>query len=113
MQEEEEIVGKVLRRWISFGDLFVLVSAILAIGVMWGSLSKDLDAVRDDVALLMQQQRSMTPQAATEIASIRQKDMAQDEQLRELKEELRSSRREILDGLARLESQLDEHSGKR
>jgi len=100
-----------IQRWFSFGDVISLVAMLVALGVTYGSLSKDLETLRADVATLKAQR--ITPGAETALAGIQQRDMSQDQQLASLRDEMREQRREILDGINRIDIKLEEHMDRR
>jgi hypothetical protein len=104
----------ILRRWFSVGDLLSAVATLVALGAVWGSLSKDVANLQDEVSDLKTMSRGMTPGAAEALATIKAKDSAQDQQLVELRYELRESRAEILGEVRALRDELINHdrSGK-
>ena len=101
----------ILQRWFSVGDIVTLVAMLLALGVTYGSLSRDVEALKSGVA----EMRAMriTPGAETALATMRARDESQDEQLIAMRQEMREQRREILEGLRAIEAQLDSHMGQR
>lgn len=101
----------ILQKWFSMGDIISLVAMLVALGVTFGSLSKDIETVKGDVASLKAQR--ITPGAETALATIRARDESQDEQLRALRDEMRDQRREILDGINKLDVKLEEHMDRR
>ena len=105
--DQEENATHFLQRWFSIGDLLSMMATLVALGVVYGAISKDVETLREDVGELKQQR--ITPGAAIEIATMRAIDANQDRQIIELRDELRSSRREILDSLARVEGRLEAH----
>lgn len=109
MQEDTDDTH-ILRRWFSIGDLLSAVVTLVALGMVWGSLSSEVRMLQRDVNEL--KGRDITPGARTEIATIKARDDAQDRELFALREELRASRREITESLLRLEAKLDRHDGK-
>ena len=94
-----------LQRWFSIGDVISLIAMLLALGVTFGALSKDMEVVKQNVSELRAQR--ITPGAETALATITARDDAQDDQIRAIKEELRYQRGEILSALARLEARMD------
>lgn len=95
------------RNWISAGDLLTATGLLVAMSIGWGSISKDVETLRDDIADLKAQRISAG--AAEAIAGINQRDQAQDRELAELKAELREQRREIMEALNRVETELKAH----
>ena len=106
-EHEEAPQQHFIQRWFSFGDVISLVAMLVALGVTYGSLSKDLETLRADVATLKAQR--ITPGAETALAGIQQRDQSQDAQLQSLREEMRDQRREILEGINRLDLKLEQH----
>ena len=101
--------GNVLRKWISVGDILVLVSALLATGLMTGELKNEVRQLRDDVSEIKAIQQGPTPGAAQLLAGIQAKDAAQDSEIAQLRQELKESRREILDAVNTLGTDLRRH----
>lgn len=93
-----------IQRWFSIGDVITLVVMLLALGVSFGSLSKDVDALKADVYSLKTMR--MTAGAEVAISTIRVKDDTQDEQIRALREELRYQRAEILNAIGKIDAKL-------
>lgn len=93
-----------IQRWFSIGDVITLVVMLLALGVSFGSLSKDVDALKQDVYALKTQR--MTAGAEVAISTIRVKDEAQDQQISALRDELRYQRAEILNAIGKIDSKL-------
>jgi len=110
MQDENDDTH-ILRRWFSIGDLLSAVVTLIALGIVWGSLSSEVRMLQRDVNEL--KGRDITPGARTEIATMRAKDDAQDRELGAIREEMRESRREITEALLRLEVKLDRHDDVR
>jgi hypothetical protein len=102
MQDENDDTH-ILRRWFSIGDLLSAVVTLIALGMVWGSLSSEVRVLDRDI----------TPGARTEIATMRAKDDAHDRELGAIREEMRESRREITEALLRLEVKLDRHDDVR
>jgi hypothetical protein len=101
----------ILQRWFSVGDIVSLVAMLLALGITYGSLSRDVESLKSDVAELRAMR--ITPGAETALASMRARDESQDQQLIALRQEMREQRREILDGIRAIEAQLDAHMSQR
>ena len=95
------------RNWISAGDILTAAMLLAAMAAGWGSISKDVTVLRDDIADLKSQR--MTAGAAEAIAAMTQKDLSQDRDIAEFREELRTQRREIMDSLLRLEAEIKSH----
>ena len=108
MDEED---GHVLRRWISVGDILVLFFSALGLAVSYGKLSSDLESVTREVRDL--QTRDITPGARSALSAIAARDEAQDEQISDIRLELRDQRREMIERLARIESALADHDRAR
>lgn len=102
MHEEER---HWLQRWFSMGDAISMIVTLVALGVAFGSLSKDVEVLREDLVAIKRQ--AITPGAQAELAAVHQRNASQDQQLAELREEMRDQRREILAALDRLEDKLD------
>ena len=100
-----------LQRWFSVGDVVSLAAMLVALGITYGSLSRDVDALKAEVTGLRNQR--ITPGAETALATIRARDEAQDDQIRALRDEMREQRREILDGINRIDVKLEEHMDRR
>jgi hypothetical protein len=109
MSNEEEADVHILRRWFSVGDLLSAVATLVAIGAVWGNLSKDVQTLQADVSELKTLSRGVTPGAAEALASVNAKDVSQDQQLAELRYELRESRAEILGEVRALRDELINH----
>jgi hypothetical protein len=103
----EEQERHFLQRWFSIGDAISLVAMLVALGMTFGSLSKDVDSIKMNVAELRAQR--ITPGAEIAMATIRAKDDAQDKQLDALRQEMMMQRREILDGINAIDAKLDAH----
>lgn len=97
----------ILQKWFSVGDIVSLVAMLLALGVTYGSLSRDVDSLKDTVSELKAVR--ITPGAETQLATMRARDESQDQQLIALRQEMRDQRKEILDALRAIEAQLDSH----
>ena len=108
----DEQDGHVLRKWISVGDIIVLATALIAIGVNNGSISTKVNALGTQVAELRAIQSGPTPGAAQALAAIQEKDRAQDQAILELRAEIRDSRREIIDMLNDIDVKMDRHLDK-
>jgi hypothetical protein len=100
MNEEQHFIQK----WFSIGDVITLVVMLIALGVSFGSLSKDVDSLKDDVYALKNMR--MTAGAEVAISTIRVKDENQDEQIAALRDELRYQRAEILNAIGKLDAKL-------
>ena len=102
--EDEE---KVLKRWFSVGDLLTVLAMVVALSVSHGRLSTQVEALSramDDM-----RKQDITSGARTGIAELAAHDNAQDRQIEQLWQELRSQRAEITASLNRLEAKLDTH----
>ena len=96
-----------IQRWFSIGDAISLAAMLVALGVTYGSLSKDVDSIKQDVAELRAQR--ITPGAEIALAQVQSRDANQDQQLSELRNEMQEQRREILSGIKAIEAKLDSH----
>lgn len=100
----------IVQKWISLGDVVVLCASILGLAVSYGKLSADLAAVAREVQEI--QARDITPGARAALGAMTARDEAQDEQIADIRIEMRETRREIMQSLDRLEQKLDGHAGK-
>ena len=107
MSDEGETDGHFLRRWFSVGDIISLIAMLVALGVTYGSLSKDIEVMKQDVAELKGQR--ITAGAEVALAQIQARDSNQDQQLNALRAEMQAQRGEILDGINKIEAKLDAH----
>ncbi len=105
--EQQEPDGHVLRRWFSVGDLAGMIGTLIGLGVVWGNLSAELRVLQRDVTEL--QARDITPGARTQLAAIQATDTAMQQQINDIRQEMREQRREIIDSLTRVEAKLDQH----
>ena len=117
-ESDEGSNGHLLRRWVSLGDVISLALSIAAIGVTYGQLSADLRHTNETVDAAMQavrelQNRDITPGARTQLAAIMATDQSLQQQVTDIREEMREERREIMEAIARVESKLDQHSERR
>ena len=115
---EKEGDGHLLRRWVSLGDVISLALSIAAIGVTYGQLSADLRHTNETVDAAMSavrelQSRDITPGARTQLAAIMATDHALQQQVTDIREEMREERREIMEAIARVETKLDDHAERR
>ena len=90
-----------LAKWISVGDILVLLFSVIGLAVSYGKLSADLAAVTREVRDL--QSRDITPGARAEVSVLRAQDSALVQQITDIRLELREQRREMIDRLARIE----------
>lgn len=97
----------IIQKWFSVGDIVSLIAMLLALGVTYGALSRDVDALQEDVAELKTVR--ITPGAETALATMRARDESQDQQLIALRQEMREQRKEIMDALRAIETQLESH----
>lgn len=107
MNNEEE--PHLMQKWFSIGDLISAAVMLVGLGAVWGNLSKDVQGLQREVSDLKTMTRGMTPGAAEALATIRAKDASQDQQLMELRQELRESRAEILSEVRMIRTELNEH----
>ena len=105
--EKEETDGHVLRRWFSIGDVLSAIVMVTALAASYGNLSARLEVVQRDMTEM--KTRDITPGARAELSRMTAHDAAQDQQIAELRVEMRDQRREILESLARLEAKLENH----
>ena len=98
-------------RWVSIETVVSVLTMLIGLGTVYGSLSARLAALSEDVAEL--RARDITPGARMEIASIQATDRAIQQQVVDLREEMRAQRVEIRDTMQRIESKLDEHDDPR
>lgn len=102
----------ILRKWISVGDIIVLATALIAVGINNGQTKAELRALTNQVSDLRAIQTGPTPGAAQALAAIQEKDRAQDQAILELRIEVRDSRREILEAVKDVKASLDKHMDK-
>lgn len=103
----------VLKRWFSVGDILTVATVLVGVGISHGSLSARQDAIREDqrvtrAAIEELQRRDITPGAREQAAILRQTDQALQQQITDLRIEMREQRSEILEALARVEAKLDD-----
>lgn len=104
---EEPAVEHLLRRWVSVGDVIVMVTSLLVLGVMWGSISRDVDRLSDEVQLLRESQREITPGAENRIIALESRAAARDRELMTMREDSAQFRAEVRQSLQRIEDKLD------
>ena len=104
MDEQEK---HFIQKWFSIGDAISLAAMLIALGVTYGSLSKDVESIKMDVAELKAQR--ITPGAEVALAQMQARDNSQDQQLAALRQEMREQRSEILAGINRIDMQLEQH----
>ena len=105
----EEPDGHVLKRWFSIGDAISAAVTLVGLGIVWGSLSKDVQQLRIEMNDVKTVARGMTPGAAEALAAIRVKDAGHDQEISELRTELRESRRELLNDMRGMRDDLSKH----
>ena len=115
---EPESDGHFLRKWVSLGDVISLALSIAAIGVTYGQLSSDLRHTNETVEQAMAavrelEQRDITPGARSQLAAIVATDQALQQQVTDIRNEMRDQRREVVEAIGRVEEKLDAHSGRR
>ena len=113
-QEETETDGHFLRRWVSLGDVISLALSLTALGVTYGQLSTDVRHTNEAVESLTMtvreiQDRDITPGARAQLAAIQSTDAALQQQVNDLREELRMSRAELLSEVRLISEKLDRH----
>lgn len=110
-EAQQEPDGHILRRWVSMGDVLVMLTSLSVFAFGYGQLSRDVASLTRAMQEL--QGRDITPGARASIeritASVTAQEAAQNAQISELRIEMREQRREIMESLARLEAQLDNH----
>jgi hypothetical protein len=94
-------------RWFSLGDVMSVGVMLVALGVTYGALNKDVASLSSDVSDLKQQR--ITPGAEIGLAQLQAKDASQDEQIRFLRQEMFEQRREILDGIKSINDKFESH----
>lgn len=109
--QEETTDGHLLRRWVSFGDVLVLLTTLAVFSFGYGRLSRDVEALSNSMAEL--QARDITPGARSQLAAIVATDTAMQQQITDIRGELRDQRREVVEAIARVEAKLDAHSERR
>lgn len=112
--EEQETDGHFLRRWVSLGDVISLTLSLVALGVTYGQLSTDVRHTNETVeslavAVRALQERDITPGARALLASSAATDHALQQQINDLREELRTSRAELLTEIRLVGEKLDRH----
>ena len=108
MEHEKEFHdGQRVLRWVSIETVISVLVMLVGLGTVYGSLSTRLASLSDDVAEL--KGRDITPGARMEIASIHATDRAIQQQVDDLRDEMRAERKEIREALQRVEQKLDEH----
>jgi cell division protein FtsB len=98
-----------IRRFVSMGDIIGLFLSLLVFVYGYGSLSKDVEQIRNDVNAW--NARNITPGAQMEIAQLKAMEAAQNQQILELRTEQRESRREFIDEIRLVGAKLDDHMG--
>lgn len=106
-EAQQEPDGHILRRWVSMGDVLVMLTSLSVFAFGYGQLSRDVASLTRAMQEL--QARDITPGARASIERLIAKDIAQDEALAEIRIEAREQRREIMEALARLETKLENH----
>ena len=106
---DNEPDGHILKRWFSIGDAISAVITLVGLGIVWGSLSKDVQQLRIEMNDVKTVARGMTPGAAEALAAIRVKDTQHDQDISELRTELRDSRRELLNEMRGMRDDLNKH----
>lgn len=108
MTEHGDTVGEQrVLRWVSIETVISVLTMLVGLGTVYGSLSARLASLSEDVAEL--RARDITPGARMEIASIQATDRAIQQQVSDLRDELRAQRTEIRDQLEMLRKELAEH----
>lgn len=110
-EQDEDHPHRILQRWVSLGDILVLVSALIVFAFGYGRLSRDVEALTRAVMEL--QSRDITPGAASAIASINATINAQENQIERTRMDSMEFRREVRESLARIEAKLDSHANPR
>jgi predicted nucleic acid-binding Zn-ribbon protein len=87
------------------GDVLTLVISLSIMAFGYGRLSRDVEALSTAMGEL--QRRDITPGARSQIAAIAVQDAAMQQQINDLRAELREQRREVIASLDRLEAKLD------
>ena len=88
------------RRWVSVGDVLVMVTTLVVIGISFGTLSARLDAVADEVTII--RGRDITPGAERRISIL-------EVQVAQQRMDSMEWRKEIRDQLDRIEQKMDAH----
>ena len=107
-EQQDEL--RTIKRWVSAETLISIVVMLLGLAVTWGSLSTRIERLQKDVQEL--QSRDITPGAREQAAALRQADSAMQQQIIDLRSEMRLQRAEILEALTRLEAKLETHDSK-
>lgn len=108
-ETEQDIVGmrdgpRMIQKWVSVGDVLVLVSSLIALAITYGKLSADVDMLKTSVAALAA--RDITPGAAQGLASCSAHIEAQEAAMKTMREDAAEFRKEMRDSLKRIEDRL-------
>jgi len=104
--EEEEPVH-FIRRWVSFGDIITLIASLLVFSFGYGSLSKDVEQVKVQLAAI--QNRDITPGAAVKISSLEVKVSSIEREAQQQRDDAADYRAQIREQLNRIEAKIDAH----
>lgn len=104
----DEPDGHILRRWISVGDVLTLVVSLTVMAFGYGRLSRDVESLTRAMEEL--QMRDMTPGARAQLSAIQATDAAMQQQINDLRVEMREERREVVEAITRMEAKFDRHA---
>ena len=96
----DETDGHILRRWISVGDVMVMVTSLVIVGISYGTLATRVDEIQDDLSYIRSQ--DITPGAERRISVLEASVVQQ-------RQDAAETRRELRQQLDRIESKLDQH----
>lgn len=99
-EHEEDSPQPRFRRWMSVGDMITLAVTVVAFAFGYGSLSKDVDTIKTDVASL--KARDITPGAERRIAVLEM-------QVAQQRIDSQDWRREVREQLDRIEAKVEAH----
>ena len=104
----EHIAPRSTLELFSMGNIITLVVSLIAVAVAFGVLTQKVDSNSD--AILLLQQRDITPGAAMRIAAIESTVRAMQGNEDRQSIEATEFRREIRNSLDRIEAKIDQHS---
>lgn len=107
--DNTESDGHILRRWVSVGDVIVLVTSLLAIGITYGRLATIVTQLQEEVR---EMHDSGTPEARMQIARLEAIVSSNSSQIQQLRQESREGRQEVLTALRSVDEKLERHMTK-
>jgi len=93
------------------GDVLTLLISLTVMAFGYGRLSRDVEALTRAMEEL--QGRDITPGARAQLSAIQATDAALQQQVNDIRVEMRDQRHQIMDALARVEEKLDIHAERK